>query len=210
MIFEKEFKRYGFEDIVAYSASDISDEMLEESFAVSENFFADEFQIKNSKIRQIVKNAGQICFIIVDKSVKKVIGYSFWIPIKSSVFVDFIKKNEMLLFIEEEHCSKFNEATVNLFQAGEAFVMGYDLDNIHKALEDIIQEKILVLARRGVKVEYVAIEAVCKYDEEYLAKLMGLNRGVKKGKSTFFCDKYSPQTMFARSKYANELKEFYK
>lgn len=210
MIFDKEFKRYGFDDIVAYSGVDITDEMLEESFKISESFFDDEFQIKDSKIKEIIKKIGQISFIIYDNSEKRVIGYSFWIPIKSSVFIDFIKKDEMLMFIEEEHCSQFNEATVNLFQAGEAFVTGYDLDNLHRGLEDIIQEKILVLARKGVKVEFIAIEAVCKYDKEYLVKLLGLKKGVKKGNSTFYCDRYSPKTTFARSKVVQELLEYYK
>ena len=30
--------------------------------------------------------------LIVDKNEKTVIGYSFWLPIKNSVFVDFMKK----------------------------------------------------------------------------------------------------------------------
>lgn len=210
MVFEKEFKHYGFESVVAYSGTDITEEMMNESFKVSDDFFHEEYQINESKIKDIVKNVGQICFIIKDESVNKVIGYSFWVPIKEQVFVNFIKANEMLMFIEEEHCSKFNEPVVNLFQAGEAFVGGYDIDLLHKALEDIIQQKILVLAKKGVKIGYVAIEAVCEYDEKYLAKLLGLSKGVKKEKSIFYCDKYSPSKTFARSMYAEYLKEYYK
>lgn len=210
MIFEKEFQRYGFDNIVAYSGTDITDKMIEESFKISEAFFDAEYQIKDSQIRELIKHVGQICFMIYDKSKKQVIGYSFWLPIKSKVFIEFLKNKEMLMFIKEDYCAKFNEPTVNLFQTGEAFVAGYDLDNLHRGLEDIIQEKILVLARKGVKVEYIAIEAVCKYDEEYLAPLMGLTKKIKKGNSSFFCDKYSPRTTFARSKVCAELKEYYK
>ena len=210
MKFEKEFRHYGFESIVAYSANDITEEMMNESFKVSENFFHDEYQINESKIKDIIKNVGQICFIIKDESVNRVIGYSFWIPIKSQIFAEFIESRQMLMFIEEEHCSKFNEPVVNLFQAGEGFVEGYDIDLIHKALEDIIQEKILVLAQKGVKIGYVAIEAVCEYDEKYLVQLLGLETKLKKDKSTFYCGKYSPEKTFARSKYASYLKEYYK
>ena len=209
MVFEKEFKRYGFHDIVAYSATDITDDMINQGFEISREFFQDEFQIDNSKIKDLIKTMGQICFVVYDKSQKKVIGYSYWLPIKTTIFAQFIKSNEMLMMIEPEHCSKFDEPTVNLFQVGEAFVSGYDLDNLHRGLEDIIQSKILVLARKGVKIEYVAIEAVCKYDEDYLAKLLGLTSKVKKDKSIFYCGKYSPTTMFARSKYVDELKEYY-
>ncbi|MBP3582235.1 MAG: hypothetical protein J6J33_05750, partial [Clostridia bacterium] len=116
MIFEKEFNNYGFENIVAYSGEDISPKILEESFAVSDNFFAAEYQINKSKIREIIAKYGQMCFIIVDKNDNKVIGYSFWLPIKNSIFVDFMKKEEMLLFIEEEYCTGFNEQVISLFQ----------------------------------------------------------------------------------------------
>ena len=210
MIFEKEFIHYGFDDIVAYSGNDITEEMIDESFKVSQDFFEDEFQINESKIKDIIKKVGQICFIIKDKSKNKVIGYSFWVPIKVQVFTEFIKNKKMLMFIEEEHLSKFNEPVVNLFQAGEAFVAGYDLDTLHKALEDIFQSKILVLAQNGVKIGYIAIEAVCKYDEDYLVKQLGLKRKVDKDNSKFYCDKYSPKTTFARSRYAGQLIEYYK
>lgn len=210
MIYEKEFRRYGFDDLVAYSGVDITDKMMDESFKVSAEFFEDEYQIKDSKIRELIKTTGQICFIIYDKSAKKVIGYSFWLPIKSKVFIEFLENKEMLMFIEEEYCSKFDEKTVNLFQAGEAFVTGYDLDNIHRAIEDIIQSKILTLAKKDIKVEYLAIEAVCKYDEEYLVPLMGLTKKINKGNSLFFLGKYSPKTSFARSKLSAELMEYYK
>lgn len=210
MVYEKEFSQHGFNNIVAYSGVDISDQMMEESFKVSESFFEDEYQIKDSKIRDLIKKTGQICFVIYDKAEKKVIGYSFWLPIKSQVFANFLQNKEMLMFIEEEHCSKFDEPVVNLFQAGEGFVPGYDLDNLHRAVEDIIQNKILQLAKRGVLVEYLAIEAVCKYDKEYLAPLMGLTKNVNKGNSVFYLGKYSPKTFFARSNLSDELKNYYK
>ena len=209
MVFEKEFNKHGFENIVAYSGSDITDEMMEQSFNVSEDFFHEEYQINNSKIKDIVKNFGQICFVIVDNSAKKVIGYSFWVPIKAQVFTEFIKSKKMLMFIEEEHCSKFNEPIVNLFQAGEAFVGGYDIDLLHRALEDIIQSKILVLAQKGVKIGYIAIEAVCEYDEKYLVELLGLKRKIQKDNSKLYCDKYSTKTTFARSEISKYLEEFY-
>lgn len=210
MVFEREFQRYGINNIVAYSASDITDAMIDDAFKLDESFYKKEYSIENSQIREIVKEFGQICFCLYDKKTKKMMGYSYWIPIKTSVFVDFIKKDEMLLNLNKEHCSNFNEATVNLFSAGEAFFPGYDLDAIHKALEDIFQGKILVLAQRGVKVEYVAVEAVCAYDKEYLVKQLGLKRGTKKPNSQFFCDKYSPKTTYSRSIYKDELLQYYK
>ena len=39
MVFEKEFKHYGFESVVAYSGTDITEEMMNESFKVSNDFF---------------------------------------------------------------------------------------------------------------------------------------------------------------------------
>lgn len=116
----------------------------------------------------------------------------------------------MLLFIEEEYCSGFNEPVISLFQAGEAFVAGYDIDDLHKALEDIVLHKILVLAKRGTKIGYVAIEAVCKYDRDYLVPLLGLERKIVKGNSVFYCDNYKPDKMFARSKIAKEIQYCYK
>lgn len=210
MIFEKEFKNYGLENFIAYSGVDITDKMIESCFEIDKSFYKKEYSIENSQIKNIIKEFGQICFVIVEKTENKVIGYSYWIPIKSSVFIDFIKKKEMLLNLELSQCSNFNEKTVNLFSAGEAFLRGYDLNNLHKCVEDLFLNKILTLAKKGVKVDYLAIEAVCEYDKVYLAPKLGLKKGEKKGTSLFYCDRYSPKTTYPDSLISKELEEYYK
>ena len=102
MIFEKEFNNYGFENIVAYSGEDISPKILEESFAVSDNFFAAEYQINKSKIREVIKKYGQMCFIIVDKNEIK---YIFSMPLKllflisSSISGSVFKNQSLTLYV---------------------------------------------------------------------------------------------------------------
>ena len=87
MIFEKEFKKYNLENFIAYSGTDITDKMIEDCFEIDKGFYKKEFSIENSQIKEIIKQFGQICFVIVEKTENKVIGYSYWIPIKSSVFL---------------------------------------------------------------------------------------------------------------------------
>lgn len=210
MIFEKDFERHGFDTIVAYSSKDIPDNLLEDTFQIGNTFFDAQYQFDRPKLKEVVKSFGNFCFVIYDKAEKKVIGYSFWMPVKTKIFADFLQRKEMLLLMEKEYCSEFTEPVINLFQLGEAFVTGYDLDNIHKALEDIFQGKVLALAKKGTKINYIAIEAVCKYDEEYLVKLLGMTHKLKKDKSTFYCEEYSPNLVYNRSRFVPELKEFYK
>lgn len=210
MIFERELVRYGFSDLCIYTAADITDAMIEDGFKISDSFFGTDYSIRNSPIKDVIKSHGKFCFIVYNKAEKKVIGYSYYIPIKISVFKEFKEKEEMLLSLKDEYCADFSEPKINLFCAGEAFVTGYDLDKIHRALEDIFQWKVLSLAKKGTKIATVSIEAVCKYDEEYLVKLLGLNRSVKKHNSTFYCDQYLPEKVFSRSIYVKDLIEYYK
>ena len=210
MIFEKEFKKYGLESFIAYSGSDITDKMINECFEIDKGFYNAKYSIESSQIREIIKKYGQICFVIVEKTENKVIGYSYWIPIKTSVFLDFIKKEEMLLNLEISQCSSFNEPEINLFSAGEAFLRGYDLQNLHKCVEDLFLNKILTLAEKGIKIKYVALEGVCSYDNEFLAPKLGLSKGVKKGNSLFYCDKYSPDKLYSDSPISKKIAEYYK
>ena len=99
----------------------------------------------------------------------------------------------MLLNLKLDYCASFEEPEINLFQEGEAFVLGYDIKGLHSAIKDIVQLKILKLAQRGTKINCIAIESVCKYDEEFFVPSIGLKKKFKKNNSVFYCDKYSPK-----------------
>lgn len=210
MIFEKDFRARGFDSLVAYSAKDITDKMIDECYELSNKFFPDEYASDGPEIKDVIREFGNFCLVIYNKENKKLVGFSFWIPIKTAVFNEFLKNKKMLLFIKREYCSSFDEPKINLFSASEAFVAGYDLENIHKALEDIFQGKVLALAKKGTKVSFIAIEAVCKYDEEYLVKQLGMIHKIQKEDSTFYCEPYDPTKVYSRSRFVQELKEYYK
>ena len=211
MIIENIFEKHGFGDIVAYIGKDISDSMIDECFEIDRNFYDDEYSWETSEIRQIVKKLGHLCFVFYDKADKKVMGYSFWLPVKTKVFNAFIKEKVMLLNIKENYCSDYNESEhVNLFLGGEAFVKGYDLKSFHKAVEDAFQLRILDMANAGIKVKFIAAEVCCDYDEKYLMPKLGLSNKVLKDKSIFYYDEYSPKKVYKDSAYAKKLYEYYK
>ncbi|MBQ4541366.1 MAG: hypothetical protein IJA23_00790 [Clostridia bacterium] len=211
MVIENIFEKYDFGDIVAYSGKDITDAMIDECFAIDRNFYDDEYSWENSEIRQIVKEFGQMCFVFFDKNDKKVMGYSFWLPVKTTVFNAFIKEKVMLLNIKKNYCEDYkNTSSVNLFLGGEAFVVGYDLKLFHKAIEDLFQKRVLDMAKAGIKIKYIAAESCCDYDEQFLVPKLKLEKKVKKDKSNFYYDEYSPKKVYSESKYAKELYEFYK
>lgn len=211
MVIENVFQRYGFDDIVAFTGTDITDKMIEMCMDIDRNFYQPEYAW-DSHIKSVVKTFNQFCFVFIDKSEKRIVGYSFWFPIKTTVFNKFIKEKKMLLYLKEEHCVNFKneKGTVNLFQGGEAYVPGYDLENLHKAVRDLFQSRVLDLAKIGIKVKYVAIDACCKFDETFLVKHMGLTKSVKKENSTFYYDDYSPNKVFSDSFFARHLQEYYK
>lgn len=211
MVFDKVFEDYDFGDIVAYSGKDITDEMLDACFEIDTDFYGKEYYWDISEIKKIVKNYGKICFVFYDKSDKKVMGYSFWFPIKTLVLNAFIKEKRMLLNIRENYCKDYNEnKEVNLFLGGEAFVVGYNLIELHKAIEDLFQKRILDMAKAGIRVKYVSAESCCKYDEEFIIPKLGLKKVVIKDKSKFYYGDYSPLKTYADSKYATQLTEYYK
>ncbi len=210
MVIENVFNAHGFDRIVAFTGADITESMIDECLAIDREFYEDEFSWEQSDIKSVVKSFGQFCFVFFDKDDKKVMGYSFWFPIKTQVFFDFIKNQKMLLLLKKEYCTGFKgNESINLFCGGEAFVKGYNIRELHGAIEDLFQKRVLDLANVGVKVKYIALEACCKYDEQFLVPLLGLEKSVKKENSTFYYGEYSPNTVFKNSKISQELKKIY-
>ena len=209
MIFDKEFAEYGYTDLVAYSGKDITDDMLNACKIIEKKFFEAEYTESTDNLIECVKKYNQMCFVFVDKVKNAVVGYSFWFPIKTKVFNAYIENDFTLLELRDNFFSSYKEPTINLFLASEAYVLGYDIKRLHEAVEDVFSRRILDLAYKGTKVKYIAIEAVCDYDEKFLVKLLGLTNKVKKSKSTFYYGEYTPETVYKSSKYSSGIKQYY-
>ena len=210
MIFDDEFTKYGLDNIICYSGKDITDDFIKRCFNLDRVFYGKQFQWNSLGIENTIKKFNQMCFVFLDKDRGNIVGYSYWFPVKEELITKYSQNKETLLAIKEEDCSPYNVSPVHLFLGGEAFVPGYDLYNLHKAVEDIFQRQILTLAKKGVKIGTVSFEAVCKYDEEYLLCRTNLKNKTKKDNSVFFYDNYSPKNMYNESKYCSELMEYYK
>lgn len=210
MIFEKEFKEYGYTDLVAYSGKDITEDMVDVCMIIDKKFYAPEYTKYSDNLKETVLKYNQMCFVFVDKVKNAIVGYSFWLPIKTKVFNAFIKSNQMLQEFREGYFSSYKDENINLFLASEAYVLGYDIKVLHEAVEDIFSRRILDLAYNGVKVKYIAFEACNKFDEDFLVKNLGLSKKVKKDISTFYYDEYSPEKVYKSSKYASGIKQYYK
>ena len=209
MIFDKEFKEYGYTDVIAYSGKDITDELFEKCMDIEKDFYPEEFSRNMKNLKDTVLKHNQMCFIFKDIVRNIVIGYSFWLPIRTKVFNQFIKSNEPLFIFGDNYFSNYSEKTVNLFLASEAFITGYDIKQLHKCVEDIFSRRVLDLAYKGTQIKYIAIESCCRFEEEFLVKLLGLTQKVKKEKTTFYFDKYSPEATYKTSKYVSGIKQYY-
>ena len=210
MIEEKFFVRYGFDDLVAYTGDDITNEMIDKCIEQAANFYESKF-VWGKATKNIVQKFNKFCFVFKNRNTGEIVGHSFWFTVKTSIFNKFIKSNEMLLDLKEEYFVDYenSKGMVNLFQAAEAYAPGYDLLNLHKAVEDHFQKKVLALARKGIKIKYLAIESCCKFDE-YLVERLGLTKKIKKPNTIFYYDEYSPNKVYKDSREAIELREFYK
>lgn len=210
MIVEKFFARYGFDDLVAYTGNDITDEMIDQSIELEANFYEKRF-VWGPATKDMVKKLNQFCFVFKNRQTGEMIGNSFWFPIKTSVFNEFIKNKQMLLDIKEEYFQSYENSskTINLFQAAEAYVAGYDLATMHRAVEDHFQSKVLALAKKGIKIKYIALESCCAFDD-YLVSRLGLTQKHKKPTTVFYYDEYSPKKIYKDSPESKELEQYYK
>ena len=208
MIYQNEFKSYGYNDLVCYTGKDITEQMIDECISINKNFYKKEF-VWNNEIKSFVLNYSQMCFVFVDKSNNSVMGYSFWFPLKTKVFNAYIKSNQTLVNFKESYFSSYKESVINLFLAGEAYLVGYDIKVLHNAVEDIFQKRILDLAYNGISVKYIAMESKCNFDEQFLIKQIGLTRFDKKPNSVFYYGDYSPYIIYNESKFADNLKQYY-
>lgn len=209
MILEDDFRELGISNVCAYSGKDLSDDLIQRCFNLDNVFYKQEFQWNMYGIDKIIKKYPQMCFVFIDKEKGNIVGYSYWLPIKTEILQEFINNKTALLDIKEEYCMSYNQTNINLFLGGEAFVPGYDLNNLHLAIENIFQYHILSLAQKGSKVNLIAFDSVCKYDEEYLVKRTNMKNCIKKSNCNFYYDKYNPKTFYNQSKYCEELMKYY-
>lgn len=209
MIIENEFVDVGIDNVVSYSGKDITPELIERCFKLDGAFYKKEFLWENTDIKNTILNNNQMCFIFIDKNRGNIVGYSYWFPIKKEILQKFKEEKTILLDIKNEYCSGFNNSPLDLFLGGEAFVPGYDLFNLHKAVENIFQYHILHLAKKGVKVRTLSFDSVCQYDEEFLVSRMHLKNCVPKKDCSFCYGKYDPKIVYNESKYCVDLMKYY-
>ena len=210
MISDKEFCEIGVDTVVAYSGKDLTDDLIKRCFKLDNAFYRQEFQWDKFEIDKIIKKYPQFCFIFVDKNRGNIVGYSYWFPIKTAILQEFINNKTALLNIKEEYCMDYQKPHVNLFLGGEAFTSGYDLNNLHIAVENLFQHRALMLAKKGIKIALVAFDSVCAYDEQFLVPKTNMKNCIKKSNCNFYHDKYDPNKFYKDSKYCNDLKAFYK
>ena len=210
MINEKEFIELGFDNIVSYSGKDITPELVDRCFKLDKAFYKEDFLWENTDIKNTILKYNQMCFVFIDKTRGNIIGYSYWFPIKAEILEKFKNERTALLDIKVEYISGFTTPPVHLFLGGEAFVPGYDLMNLHKAVENIFQYHILYLAqKKNIKIETINFDAVCQYDKEFLVPRTGLKNYSEKSNCLFYYGKYDPKTVYNESKYCEELKKDY-
>ena len=89
MIFNEMFEYHNFYDIVALTDSDIIDDMIDSCLEIDKEFYDDEYLWDIENLKQSIRDFGEFCFVYIDKSERKVIGYSFWFPVKTDVFNNF-------------------------------------------------------------------------------------------------------------------------
>jgi len=209
MIIEKKFIESGFENIISISGKDITADLIKRCFNLDRVFYGKEFLWENTDILNVILKYNQMCFIFMDTSNENIVGYSYWFPIKTEILDKFVEDKKALLDIKQEYCSGYQTSPINLFLGGEAFVPGYDLLNMHKVVEDIFQHHILHLAENGIKIDNICLDAVCKFDEEYLVPKLGVGNKFEKSNCIYYCGEYHPNTTYKDSQYCEKLKKYY-
>lgn len=210
MIIEREFEEQGISNVVSYSGKDINEDLINRCFKLDKAFYRAQFLWEGTEVRNTILENSQMCFIFIDKNRGNIVGYSYWLPIKDSVLKRYKDENVALLDIKRDYCTGYKIANVNLFLGGEAFVPGYDLLNLHKAIENIFQMHVLHLAKNGVMIDTISFDSVCEYDEKYLVNRVGIKDYTIKKNCKYYYGKYDPRIVYKDSKYCTKLKEYYK
>ena len=210
MIIKNIFEEHGFDNVVSYSGKDLSLDLIKRCLNLDKVFYKKDFYWDTFNIEKVLLQRNELCFVFIDSISQNIVGYSYWLPIKTEILEEFKQNKKALLEIKPEYCTDFKQPKVNLFLGGEAFVPGYDLLNLHKAIEDIFQIHILHLAENNVLIDTICFDAVCAYDKDYLVPLTGLRNKSEKENCDFYYDTYSPNRVYKESIYAKELKKYYK
>lgn len=209
MIIENEFKKYGLDNVICLSGKDITKDLIQRCFNLDAVFYNNEFLWDNTGIADVILEYSQMCFIFLDSERKNIVGYNYWFPIKSEILSTFAQVGKALLNIKKDYCSGYNTSPVNLFSGGEAYVPGYDLFRLHRAVEDVFQYHVLCLAQKGIKVDKICIDAACEFDKEFLVPKLGLVDKIQKDNCMYYYGKYNPKTTYKESIYCNELMKYY-
>ena len=185
-------------NIICFTGSDISDEMIEACFKIDEDFFEEKYFYEKTRVRNRIKEYNEFCFIFYDLRINKVIGYNFMVLLDMSAFDKYLKGEVSYFTIgANQFVNKSKNASAALFYLSSAFTPNLNISLMAKMVQNAVTDLIInYKLTRNIKIEKYFLDAVCKFDEEY-SKFIKLKfyKQTAYG-SKIYIEDFNPRTFF--------------
>ncbi len=211
MIYKETFDKRDYEGLIACSGEDITDQMIDACFELDDQFFHSEFIWDRSVVRKWLKKENRLCFVIVDTTKQKVIGYTFLFPVSSELKQKYENKEITYLdMLEDDVLAMESGFSYNLLYASEAFYPGYGINELHQIVNEIMVRAIGNLARKdNIAIKGIMFDAVCLYDEK-ASKMLQLELvGKTKTGTDLYYANFVPEKIFHKLYISEKLKYVY-
>lgn len=211
MISSKFTEIKGYYGYAYYSGDDITDEMIEQCFALDNQFFKEEYLYNVEKVRRWLQNHKQMCSVLYSKERNEVIAYCFYLFISDEA-LQLFKENKISFFTLGESLLEQPKKgdKLNMFCLSDACKPGWDFVQTHRIMNEYNVLNLCKMARDlSVFVKTVCIDSVCEYDET-LVKQFHISEFVKTNHNTkFYWGKFDPSVTWTYCVYWQTLVDLY-
>lgn len=204
-------ERYGYNGYYFYSGKDITDKMIDKCFEIDKYFFKEDFAYNETRVREWIKEYGDMCSVLYNPIEDKVIAYCFYLFISDEA-LELYKQNKISFFTmgKSLFVNPQNGQSLNLFCLSDACLPGWDFVQTHKIMNEYYAYMVYELSKKQIKIKNVCIDVVCDYDKILANQFCIENKNNTNHNSLFVWGEFNPNVTWTYCQYSQRLIEQYK
>ncbi len=198
-------------NIICFHGDNITENLIEQCFKLDDEFFSEAFLYERSKMKDLILNHNELCFIFFDLEQNKVIGYNFLVLLKDSSYDLYLNGNISYFTMGEIDFAKLGkDKSATLFYLSTAYAVGNKIPSLQSFSQNCIYYILIDLYKKfQIKISNVLYDVVNDFDLKYVTVLkMNFYKNTKYN-SKIYTLKFIPKTFYPFAQNANLLQYLY-
>lgn len=159
--------KYGFDDIAVIYGYDVNTELMDGCIKEIDSEFYSGATTDPEAIKSWVFEHPQFCFVLEEKSTKKVVGYMYCFPMTEEATLGFLKGERTFKELTLDDMDPFvGEGLYNLYIASLAVKEKYHDMDVRRMLFECFLNQAISLAKEDMYINYIFMEIAGDYEYE--------------------------------------------